>query len=137
MTPDLPAKDYASEPRAAAIAEAARELVEARDRWLNPPELIERVAEIVPDYPDRITPKSSATAATLRHRTLTKLYNARCTPAGAWLDDLHQKLDEAVAAAYGWPKGISDEAALANLLALNGRRAAARSFSEGGQSIAA
>ena len=37
LTPDVPARDYANDPRAMAIAEAARRLVELRDRWLNPP----------------------------------------------------------------------------------------------------
>ena len=36
LTPDIPARDYANDPRAVAIAEAARRLVELRDRWLNP-----------------------------------------------------------------------------------------------------
>jgi hypothetical protein len=31
----------------------------------------------------------------------------------------HQKLDAAVAAAYGWPADLTDEAILENLLALN------------------
>ena len=39
---DIPAADYANDPRAVAIAEAARRLVELRDRWLNPPEWVER-----------------------------------------------------------------------------------------------
>ncbi len=37
LSPDVPAGDYADDPRAIAIAEAARRLVELRDRWLNPP----------------------------------------------------------------------------------------------------
>jgi hypothetical protein len=41
------------------------------------------------------------------------LYNTRGTPEGAWLDGLHQSLDAAVAAAYGWPTDISKEDALA------------------------
>ena len=39
LTPDLPAASYADDPRAIAIAQAARRLVELRDRWLNPPEM--------------------------------------------------------------------------------------------------
>ena len=41
LTPDIPAAEYAHDPRAVAIAEAARRLVELRDRWLNPPEWVE------------------------------------------------------------------------------------------------
>jgi type II restriction/modification system DNA methylase subunit YeeA len=60
-------------------------------------------------------------AATLKTRTLTNLYNER----PAWLDNAHRDLDTAVAAAYGWPADISEEEALARLLALNLERAAA------------
>ena len=38
LTPDIPAADYADDPRATAVALEARRLVELRDRWLNPPE---------------------------------------------------------------------------------------------------
>ena len=53
LSPDVPAGDYANDPRAVAIAEAARRLVELRDRWLNPPELVEWVEEPVAGYPRR------------------------------------------------------------------------------------
>ena len=89
------------DPRSQAIAAAARALVEARDRWLNPPELVKRVPEVVAGFPDRILPIDEKAGAVLRTRTLTNLYNTRRTPAGRWLDDLHRALDEAVAAAYG------------------------------------
>ena len=51
LTPDVPARDYANDPRANSIAEAARRLVELRDRWLNPPEWVEWVDEPAPGYP--------------------------------------------------------------------------------------
>ena len=54
----------------------------------------------------------------LKRRTLTALYRVR----PAWLVELHAKLDRAVAAAYGWPDGLDDDALLARLLALNGER---------------
>jgi type II restriction/modification system DNA methylase subunit YeeA len=126
LIPNLPASAYAADPRAVAIAEAARALVEARDRWLNPRELVERVPEVVPGFPDRIVPRNAAAAKALKARTLTNLYNTRGTPEGAWLDALHRRLDEAVAAAYGWPADISEEDALAALLALNHARPAAK-----------
>jgi hypothetical protein len=53
-------------------------------------------------------------------RTLANLYTQR----PAWLDLAHQKLDEALLAAYGWEKSISDDDLLAKLLALNLERAA-------------
>lgn len=78
---------------------------------------------MVPGFPDRLLPKNEAAAATFKTRTLTALYNTRGTPAGTWLDNLHRTLDDAVAAAYGWPADISTEDALAHLFALNHARA--------------
>ncbi len=124
LTPNLPAATYAANPHAQTIAKAAQTLVAARDHWLNPPDLVDRVPEIVPGYPDRLIPKNEAAAAILRRRTLTNLYNQRGTPEAAWLDTLHQKLDEAVAAAYGFPANPTDEDVLSRLLALNLARAA-------------
>ena len=115
LSPDIPAADYAGDPRAIAIAEAARRLVELRDNWLNPPDWVEWVDEPVPGYPKRPVACDEAAALGLKGRTLTKLYNAR----PQWLADAHAALDEAVAAAYGWDAGISEDDALAELLALN------------------
>ncbi len=115
LTPNTPAADYADDPRAAAIADAAQRLVELRDRWLNPPECVEWLDEPVPGYPTRPVPRDEAAATALKTRTLTSLYNARPT----WLADAHAALDVAVATAYGWPVDISDDDALAELLALN------------------
>src|SRR4051812_19603342 len=98
----------------------------ARDRWLNPPDLVERVPEVVPGFPDRILPRDAKAAAILKTRTLTNLYNTRGKPEGAWLDALHATLDAALAAAYGWPADIAEDAALAALLALNRERATLR-----------
>jgi type II restriction/modification system DNA methylase subunit YeeA len=119
LTPNIPAKDYASDPRAIAIAKAAKRLDELRNAWLNPADLIDIVPEVVPGYPDRILPKTEAAAAELKKRTLTNLYNQR----PQWLTDAHRDLDAAVAAAYGWPADISEEDALAKLLELNLARA--------------
>jgi hypothetical protein len=116
-----------------------------RERWLNPPEwTVEKILEFparldgpweryvdhrtydaktelhTARYP-RLEPKDAACAARLKKRTLTNLYNER----PAWLAFAHKKLDAAVAAAYGWPADLSDEAILENLLALNLERAAA------------
>jgi type II restriction/modification system DNA methylase subunit YeeA len=120
LTPNIPASGYANDPRAIAIADAARELNEKREAWLNPPEWVDRVPEVVPGYPDRNVPKDEEAAKKLKDRTLTKLYNER----PAWLDHLHKKLDEAVAAAYGWPADLSDEEILERLFKLNQERAA-------------
>ncbi len=81
-----------------AIARAACELVDRRDQWLNPPGLDE---------------------GELKKRTLTNLYNARPT----WLALAHDRLDDAVLDAYGWPHDLSDEDILGRLLALNLERA--------------
>ncbi len=112
---DFPATDYADNPRAIAIAEAARRLVDLRDRWLNPPEWVEWVDEPVPGYPKRPVPRDEAAAQELKKRTLTKLYNTR----PQWLTDAHANLDDAVAAAYGWSADISADDALRELLAMN------------------
>ena len=113
LTPDVPARDYANDPRAMAIAEAARRLVELRDRWLNPPEWVEWVDEPVPGYPRRPVPRDEDVAREIKKRTLTNLYNQR----PQWL--AHANLDSAVAAAYGWPADISEKDALGELLEMN------------------
>ncbi|HTT57603.1 MAG TPA: hypothetical protein VMF63_10870 [Opitutaceae bacterium] len=51
--------------------------------------------------------------------TLSALY--RLEPP--WLDELHARLDAAVAAAYGWPPGISDQEITSRLTVLNRERA--------------
>jgi type II restriction/modification system DNA methylase subunit YeeA len=124
LTPDIPAADYADDPRAQAIAAAAERLNTLRENWLNPPDLVERVPEVVPGYPDRILPKDEAAAQELKKRTLTNLYNARPT----WLDHAHRALDEAVADAYGWGEDyragtLTDDEILARLFHLNQERA--------------
>ena len=121
LTPNIPAADYADDPRAIAVAAAAKELNEKREAWLNPSDLVDRVPEVVPGYPDRLIPKHEEAAKILKTRTLTKLYNERPT----WLANLHERLDAAVAAAYGWPADITVEDALERLLGLNLERAAA------------
>jgi len=112
---------------AAAIARAAKRLVDLRDAWLNPPEWTERVPEVVPlgmehsPYPDRIVAKPGF-EKDLAQRTLTKLYNQR----PAWLAQAHDALDAAVAAAYGWADwtpAMADDEILRRLLALNLERA--------------
>jgi len=99
------------------IAKAANRLDELRNNWLNPPEWVERVPEVVPGYPDRIVARPGH-EADLKKRTLTNLYNAR----PAWLDNIHKQLDAAVAAAYGWDDytaAMPDEEILARLFKLN------------------
>ena len=115
LSPDVPASDYADDPHATAIAEAARRLVSLRDRWLNPPEWVEWVDEPVPGYPRQPVARDEAAEKALKKRTLTNLYNAR----PQWLADAHAALDAAVSAAYGWPADISEDDALRELLALN------------------
>lgn len=118
LTPDIPAANYVGDPRAVAIAEAARRLNELRENWLNPPDLVKRVPEVVPNYPDRVLPVDEKAAQELKKRTLTNLYNQKPT----WLIKAHEALDTAVAAAYGWDPAISDEEALQRLFELNQAR---------------
>jgi type II restriction/modification system DNA methylase subunit YeeA len=120
LTPNLNAADYTNR-YAEPIAEAARTLNELRERWLNPPELVKRVPEVVEGYPDRPLPVDASAAKELKKRTLTNLYNAR----PAWLDNAHKALDATVAAAYGWDDytpDMAEEEILARLLALNKAR---------------
>jgi type II restriction/modification system DNA methylase subunit YeeA len=121
LTPNIPARQYASDLRAQRIATASKGLVELRDNWLNPPEWVNRVPEVVPGFPDRVVPVNEHAARELKKRTLTNLYNLK----PQWLVQAHRKLDEAVAAAYGWDADISDDEALRRLLELNQKRAVA------------
>jgi type II restriction/modification system DNA methylase subunit YeeA len=120
LTPNIRAAQHADDPRAIRIADVARRLNELREAWLNPPDLVMRVPEVVPGYPDRILPINEKAAKELKKRTLTNLYNAR----PAWLDNIHRELDEAVAAAYGWSADLADDEILKRLLDLNLARAA-------------
>jgi len=91
----------------------------------NPRELfrlMNHVPEVLSDFPDRWVPKDGNAERVLKSRTLTTLYNTRGRPVGAWLDNLHRELDNAVAAAYGWPADISNDDALERILALNAER---------------
>ena len=115
FSPDVPAADYADDPRAIAIADAARRLVELRDRWIDPPEWVEWIEEPVPGYPPRPVPRDAAAARELDKRTLTALYNAR----PQWLADGHAALDAAVAAAYGWNIDGADDDFVRKLSDLN------------------
>ena len=104
-----------------AIAEAAIRLNELRETWLNPPEWVDRVSEVVSGYPNRILPKPGH-EADLKKRTLTNLYNQR----PSWLDNAHKTLNQAVAEAYGWAdytEAMPDEEILRRLLALNQAKA--------------
>lgn len=84
----------------------ARELNRLREGWLNPVD-----AE---DNP-------VAFGVDLRRRTLTNLYNNY--ERHTWLVNAHDRLNAAVADAYGWDADISDEQILERLLALNLERA--------------
>ena len=128
-----------------AIAAPASVLNDLRERWLYPPEWTETHTLEFPGstggpwarfvdpatvnaatgigtvrYP-RLEPRNAECAAKLAKRTLTNLYNER----PAWLDNAHEKLDAAVAAAYSWPADLNDEQILERLLAINLERAAA------------
>ena len=115
LSPDIPAAEYADDPRAVVIAEAARRLVELRDRWLNPPEWVEWADEPVSGYPKRPIPRDGTAAKELKVRTLTNLYNAH----PQWLTDAHADVDAAVATAYGWNTDVPDSDALDALMDLN------------------
>ena len=125
----------------AAIAAAAKELNALRENWLNPPEWTRTETLEFPGtvggpwdryidpatvedrgafkvgtvrYP-RLVPRDADSAAKLKKRTLTNLYNER----PAWLAACHEKLDAAVAAAYGFPTDLPDDQILEKLLEIN------------------
>lgn len=89
-----PGCEPAGSPAVAAIADAARDLVEKRGAWLNPP---------------------GASASDLAWRTLTNLYHQRST----WLAPAHDRLEGAVLDASGWPADLADTELLARRLARN------------------
>ena len=82
-----------------AIAKEAQELDQLRESWLNPPDISQ---------------------SELKKRTLSNRYNARPT----WLQMVHERLDNAVLDAYGWPHDLADSEILERLLAQNLERAA-------------
>jgi type II restriction/modification system DNA methylase subunit YeeA len=82
------------------ISEAAQELDRLRRGWLDP----EGWSEL-----------------RKKRRTLTHLYNER----PQWLLDIHDRLDRAVLAAYGWPSDVAPHDLLGHLLELNLAREAA------------
>src|ERR1019366_441348 len=69
LTPDRTATAYANDRHAQAIAAAATDLVAKRDAWLNPSDLVDRIPEVVPGFPDSMVPKNPAAAAVLNTRT--------------------------------------------------------------------
>ena len=120
MTPDTDVAAARRLPMAAAIEAAARRLDELRNAWLYPADLVRQAPEVAPGFPDRFIPRDARAAQTLARRTLTNLYNERPD----WLAEAHRALDEAVAAAYGWPGDISIDEALRLLLDINLARSA-------------
>ncbi len=107
----------------AGVVLAAQELNAIRNNWLNPPQWVDWVQtpeEIEAGFPARPVAKAGHEAE-LKKRTLTNLYNQR----PQWLTSIHQKLDAAVAAAYGWTDyspAMPDEEILRRLLELNQQR---------------
>ena len=83
------------------ISEAAKHLDTLREGSLNPSS-------------DDVSPSE------LKQLTLTNLYNNR----PSWLRLAHERLDEAVSAAYGWPADLPDGEIIARLLELNLEREA-------------
>ncbi|MBC7963243.1 MAG: class I SAM-dependent DNA methyltransferase [Steroidobacteraceae bacterium] len=117
---DLKAKAVPEDEPFLSIATAAADLNAWREKWLNPEGWLDW--EITPEeqtagFPSRPVPKPEHAAA-WKKRTLTNLYNEM--PAGLKLRQ--EKLDKAVAAAYGWTDytpEMPDETILGRLLKLN------------------
>jgi hypothetical protein len=112
--PWAPGQEPKDDPRAQGISQAAKELVEQRDRWLQAQVTV--TSKVTVTLGDTNTSGSGVTSdAEKKKRTLTNLYNQRPT----WLELAHKRLDQAVFAAYGWKSDLSDEEILEKLLALN------------------
>ncbi len=94
----FPLPENPSEDAVAEVEAAARALNELRVGWLNPPGMSD---------------------VELAKRTLTNLYNQR----PSWLAQVHERLDRAVYAAYGWQYPLEDDELLACLLEMNLARA--------------
>jgi type II restriction/modification system DNA methylase subunit YeeA len=124
----------------ATIAAAAKDLDTLRNNWLNPPEWTKTETLEFPGSVDgpwkryvhnanargigavrfpRTVALDDASAAKLKKRTLTNLYNEMPT----WLKNAHAALDAAVFDGYGWPPSLTDDEILARLLDLNLARA--------------
>jgi hypothetical protein len=88
VTPDLPINGIMTNPLAVAIANAARALYDARE---------------------------AALTSGVQPMDMTELYDLRDQGGAAWLIALHQQIDIAVAAAYGWSANLSDNEILASL----------------------
>lgn len=88
-----PGKEPVGDPLFRAIAEAAQELNELRERALNSDPLAE---------PEE-----------LKKLTLTSLYNRMKAGELTWLANAHEKLDRAVFAAYEWEYPMEDRGSFA------------------------
>ena len=97
-----------------AIANAAAELNQLRENWHNPADMFGN---------------PTLNSDQLRRRTLTNLYNDYPT----WLANAHERLDAAVADAYGWPADLPDGEVLERLLELNLEREGAEEAGKLGQ----
>jgi hypothetical protein len=112
--------DLTQRTHAQAIANAAFQLNQLRNNWLNPPEWVDWVItpeEETAGFPKRPVAKPGHEAE-LKKRTLTNLYNLK----PHWLTHAHQMLDKAVASAYRWDDytpDMTDAELLQRLLKLN------------------
>ncbi|CAG0968281.1 hypothetical protein ANAEL_01031 [Anaerolineales bacterium] len=118
--PYPPGQEPKDDPRVIAIGQAAKELVEQRERWLDPHPSSPKYDNInLGKHEDPsmsyLGEVSEGRRGQGSKRTLTNLYNQRPT----WLELAHKRLDEAVFAAYGWSPDLSDEEILERLLKLN------------------
>ena len=137
-----PGTEPEDSPEMRAISEAAAQVHDLRDRWLNPPEWASarehrfNASEDGPWQPwivpaervvreavhEVLAPVDEAAARKLQKRTLTALYNEM----PQWLRDAHDRLDRAVLNAYAtatgdsdWNPAVTGEALLGLLLGLN------------------
>ncbi len=138
--PWSPGQEDVTSPAYQAVAAAAKQLHEERAAWQQPhPKSLSMHGEGLEESDSPLYEWRGAGGEVKRDRTLTNLYNALAvwrgqakmkvtSAAGDFaprLADLHDALDAAVCAAYGWPTSIlsDEEEMLRRLLALNLARA--------------
>lgn len=137
---------YPTEAQKTIISDAARDLNEQRENWLNPPdwtktEYLEFPATVGGPWSRYIDPSTVETRTFRgdsfevgtarwprvipRNADYAKMLKSDRTltklynARPTWLDLAHRRLDEAVFDAYGWPATMTDEDILAALLELN------------------
>ena len=118
LTPDLLVETWYKDERAQRIGRAVEKLIELRNNWLQPSDLVKWEAEVLPQFSERWLPIDAAASIEMERRTLANLYAEK----PAWLKNAHREIDDAVMAAYGWPGDMSEHEIIGRLIDMNIQR---------------